>query len=337
MLNGKHENLQKFASYFLVCCCGEAGKSKICTSRPADGAGLTKYGSDDRNLQTEVLSADGDVPFGRSCSLTGRIEAGLEILTRRPAGRAAPTPLLFVHGAFAAAWCWDVHFLPWFAERGYTAHAVSLRGHGNSYGQDTIHGWSIQDYAEDVAAVVRQLEQPPVLIGHSMGGFVVQHCLDAGEIAGAVLMASVPPNGLAGPGLSLAVWNPAAALNIGSVQAMGGDRGSPSVMRDALFSSHIQHQTALAFLAKMGPESTRAMMDMYGGDLPAIDMPPSVPIHVLGASDDELIPSAFVRATARRFGTSPHILDDMGHLMMLDAEWTQAAESVLDWLHRNGL
>lgn len=269
--------------------------------------------------------------------MTRSIEAGLEILTRRPAGRAAPTPLLFVHGAFAGAWCWDAYFLPWFAERGYAAHAVSLRGHGGSYGQDTINGWSIQDYADDVATVVRHLEQPSVLIGHSMGGFVVQHCLAEEGAAGAVLMASVPPNGLAGPGLSLAVWNPAAAFNIGSVQAMGGDWGSPSVMREALFSTEMPRQTAFDFLAKMGPESTRAMMDMYGGDLPLIDMPLSVPVHVLGASDDELIPSAFVRATARRFGATPHVLDDMGHLMMLDAGWERAAESVLDWLHRNGL
>lgn len=268
--------------------------------------------------------------------MTRSIEAGLEVLTRRPGGHAAPTPLLFVHGAFAGAWCWDAYFLTWFAERGYVAHALSLRGHGGSYGQDTINGWSIQDYVDDVATVVRQFGRPPVLIGHSMGGFVVQHCLSEAESAGVVLMASVPPNGLAGPGLSLAVWNPAAAFNIGSVQAMGGDWGSPSVMRDALFSTEMNRQTAFEFLGRMGPESTRAMMDMYGGDLPTIDMPLSVPVHVLGASDDELIPSAFVRATARRFGAVPHVLDDMGHLMMLDAGWERAAESVLDWLHRNG-
>ena len=269
--------------------------------------------------------------------MTRRIEAGLEILSHRPAGRAAPTPLLFVHGAFAGAWCWDAYFLPWFAERGYAAHAVSLRGHGGSYGLDTIHGWSIQDYTDDVVTVLQGMERPPVLIGHSMGGFVVQHCLAEAEAAGAVLMASVPPSGLAGPSLSLAVWNPSAAFNIGSVQAMGGDWGSPSVMQDALFSTHMNRQTAFEFLAKMGPESTRAMMDMFGGNMPEIDMRMPVPIQVLGAADDELIPSAFIRATARRVGVEPHVLDDMGHLMMLDTGWTRAAESLLDWLHRNGL
>ncbi len=40
------------------------------------------------------------------------------------------TPLLFVHGgAFhGGAWCWDDHFLDYFAERGYHALALNLRG-----------------------------------------------------------------------------------------------------------------------------------------------------------------------------------------------------------------
>ncbi|WP_230371066.1 hypothetical protein [Paludibacterium denitrificans] len=34
-------------------------------------------------------------------------------------------PLLFVHGAYCGAWCWQQHFLPWFAARGYDCWAVS--------------------------------------------------------------------------------------------------------------------------------------------------------------------------------------------------------------------
>jgi pimeloyl-ACP methyl ester carboxylesterase len=65
-----------------------------------------------------------------------------------------PTPLLFVHGAWHGAWCWDEYFLDFFAGRGYRALAVSLRGHGNSPTPDhkmlepqwdavaeRVHGW----------------------------------------------------------------------------------------------------------------------------------------------------------------------------------------------------
>jgi non-heme chloroperoxidase len=59
-----------------------------------------------------------------------------------PAGEAHETPLLFVHGAYTAAWCWDENFLPWFAEQGYAAYAVSLSGHGPAAGGPTSTAFS---------------------------------------------------------------------------------------------------------------------------------------------------------------------------------------------------
>jgi pimeloyl-ACP methyl ester carboxylesterase len=41
-------------------------------------------------------------------------------------------PVVFVHGRVHAAWCWDEHSLDFFADHGYRALALSLRGHGAS-------------------------------------------------------------------------------------------------------------------------------------------------------------------------------------------------------------
>ncbi|PRC62971.1 alpha/beta hydrolase, partial [Mycobacterium sp. ITM-2017-0098] len=35
----------------------------------------------------------------------------LEVIDKGSASAAHPAPLLFVHGAWHAAWCWDEHFL----------------------------------------------------------------------------------------------------------------------------------------------------------------------------------------------------------------------------------
>jgi pimeloyl-ACP methyl ester carboxylesterase len=79
---------------------------------------------------------------------------------------------------------------------GYAAYAVSLSGHGGSPGRKQLDSFSILDYARDVASVVAALPAPPVLIGHSMGGFVVQKYLEEYQAPGAVLMCAVPPQGL---------------------------------------------------------------------------------------------------------------------------------------------
>lgn len=120
----------------------------------------------------------------------------LEILAA-PAAQSRPgmPPLLFIHGAYTAAWCWAEHFLPYFAQAGFNCQALSLSGHGASRRRDHLDSYSIDDYIKDVAEVTAQLPVPPVLIGHSMGGFVVQKYLEQYPAAAAVLMCSVPPQG----------------------------------------------------------------------------------------------------------------------------------------------
>lgn len=95
-----------------------------------------------------------------------------------PSASARPTPILFVHGAWHDAWCWQEHFLPYFAQHGYVAHALSFRGHGNSAGRERLRWSGIADYVTDLAQVVQRLPTPPILIGHSMGGLVVQRYLE---------------------------------------------------------------------------------------------------------------------------------------------------------------
>ncbi len=259
----------------------------------------------------------------------------LELITRRAPEPTQATPLLFIHGAFAGAWCWDEYFLSWFAERGYTAHALSLRGHGASDGREGLNDSSIADYVDDVIHAVERMPAPPLLIGHSMGGFVVQKYLEREAAAGAVLMASVPPRGLSGPSLSMAIWNPAAAFGIGSIQAFGQSWSSPAAMQDALFSASLGADQAMRHLSRMGPESAQAMVDMFGGDLPNPANMKPCPMLVMGAAEDVLIPDAFVRATARSFDAPLHIVDDIGHLMMLDNGWQAAAEGLLGWMRQN--
>jgi pimeloyl-ACP methyl ester carboxylesterase len=65
----------------------------------------------------------------------------LEIISRYPENRTRATPLLFVHGAFMGAWVWAETVLPYMAQHGYEAHAVSLRGHGQSEGRERLSGF----------------------------------------------------------------------------------------------------------------------------------------------------------------------------------------------------
>ncbi|MFC5354086.1 alpha/beta hydrolase [Azospirillum himalayense] len=255
----------------------------------------------------------------------------LEILSRRPAGPVKPVPLLFVHGAFCGGWIWDEHFLPWFAEQGWEAHAVSLRGHGASEGRERLNSFGIADYVDDVLSAVDACSAPPVLIGHSMGGMVVQRALIRRRFPGAVLMASAPPHGLLESSLRLAWSDPYVFQQMGMLMTFSNGIEAEAVRR-AMFSDRVPLELAKRYEPLMQEESQRVLLDI-GGWIPFPLLPArGARVTVLGAEEDRLIPKDQVEATARAFRTEPVFFPEMGHSMMLEPGWEAVARYVADWV-----
>jgi pimeloyl-ACP methyl ester carboxylesterase len=257
---------------------------------------------------------------------------GLELISHVPAKLSHPTPLLFVHGAFVAAWCWDDHFLPYFAQRGYAAHALSLRGHGGSAGWDTLATTSVDDYETDVKRIAQQIGAPLAVIGHSMGGMVVQRCLHKLKATAAVLMASVPPEGLLGSSMLMAARDPALFGEINLIQHAHPSFATLQGVRRAVFSDHIADEEIGKHLARMQPESQRAVFDLSWPQQFFIGRAKDVPVLVLGGEKDAFFPPGAIESTARVYGVKAEIFPGMAHAMMLEPEWQSVADRIIDWL-----
>jgi alpha-beta hydrolase superfamily lysophospholipase len=267
----------------------------------------------------------------------------LEVLVRMPQGPARATPLLFIHGAYTAAWCWDEHFLSFFAEAGYAAYAVSLSGHGGSHGRDRLDTFSIADYVADVAAVVGRLTSdstgappaPPVLVGHSMGGFVVQKYLEDHDAPGAALVCSVPPQGLMASAFGMMLQKPHLFADLNRL--MGGGRVRPDALREAMFAQPVEPEVLQRYLRLSQRESQRAIWDMTLFNLPHPARIKGTPMLIMGAEHDHLIPESLVRMTARSYSLPATILPGLGHGMMLERDWHMAAEAIAAWLEEKGI
>lgn len=256
----------------------------------------------------------------------------LEVLVRTPAGPGRATPLLFVHGAFTGAWCWEEHFLPFFAEAGYAAYALSLSGHGASRGRERLDSLSIADYVADVAETAAQLPAAPVLIGHSMGGFVVQKYLESHAAPGAVLLCSVPPQGLMSAAFGMMFSRPGLLTELNRL--MGGGQVALEALREALFAQPISVDDLSRFYRWSQPESHRAIWDMTLFNLPHPSRLAGTPLLVLGAEHDHLIAPSLVEMTARAYGTEAEIFPGLGHGLMLERDWRKPAQRIVDWLER---
>ncbi len=258
----------------------------------------------------------------------------LETISRLPKTPTHPTPLLFIHGMWHGAWCWDEFFLPFFADAGYRAAALSLRGHAGSEGK--IRGSTIADYVSDVEQAARTFETHPVLIGHSMGGFIVQKYLESREAPAGVLLASIPPYGL-WPALGRVLRrDPRIVLKALFTWNMRPVVETPEKARWGLFSADMPEEQLLKYHAKMNDESFRAFLDLLGLNL-ARPKRVETPLLVLGAEKDTVISQRDVRAAAKAYGTRAEFLPNMAHDMMLEAGWRSVATRILEWLKERGI
>jgi len=256
-------------------------------------------------------------------------EVALELLACPVDG--TPPPLLFVHGAYVGAWCWAEHWLPWFAAQGYPAYALSLRAHGRSAGRERLNNFGLADYAHDLLTAIAQLERAPILVGHSMGALVVQKALERGiDCAAAVLICPVPPFGVLPATFTLAFTRPALFAQIQAMAA--GHRVSLDALQQAMFSGPLEADRLQRIYARMQPESSRALLDMSGWGLPQPWRAARVPTLVLSAARDVLIPAALAESSARMLGADYRLLEGLGHAVMLESGWRDAARAVLEWL-----
>lgn len=259
----------------------------------------------------------------------------LEIISRYPAGNAHSTPLLFVHGAWHAAWCWDVHFLDYFAQHGFAAHALSLRGHGGSDGRRNLRWTRIADYVEDLAQAVLQLPAPPVLIGHSMGGFVVQKYLQDHASPAAVLLASVPPAGDLAITLRAARLHPMVFAKANLTLSLLPLMSTPRLACEFLFSTDLADEQVLAYWEQLQDESYLAWLDMLLFNLPKPEKV-KTPLLVLGGARDINLKPDEIEATAQAYNAQSEIITDVAHDMMLDTRWQAVAGRILVWLKERG-
>ena len=107
----------------------------------------------------------------------------LELFRRAPVGSSRGN-VLFVHGAGGDGWQWR-KLLAQVAFEGYGAHALSLSGHGTSEESEP----SLERYVRDLDEVLQTLPHDTRLVGHSLGGYLVQEALTRAHRPAAVLLA----------------------------------------------------------------------------------------------------------------------------------------------------
>ena len=234
-----------------------------------------------------------------------------EVLSAHPEATEDNPPVLFVPGLGHGAWAFAEHWLAHTAARGFAAHTVSPRAEG-----------SLRAYVHDVIQVAAGLPRQAVLVGHGAGALVVAHAL-ARYPARAAVLASPVPEGWSALGAALRA-NP-----LGTLPAIFG--AAPRLSRKQLFSADLPADAAEAYHARLSRTPARIYRQVLFATPPAAPVgdPPAL---VVGSPDDRVVPRAALDRTAARFGGAPLLFPGMAHDLMLDTNWQEPIDAIIDWL-----
>lgn len=229
--------------------------------------------------------------------------------------------IVFVHGMSHGAWCWEESFIPHFEKLGYTCVALTLPGHEKPGSTKSIY-YSLSDYVDALAALVDTLPEDPIIIGHSMGGMILQRYLVKGRCKKAILMSSVPPAGVLLPSLRILSQYPGAFKFLFQADLLGVFRQYPHLMFGAMEGSE-------NYAKLMCAESFWAYLHLL---FPIGKIKKQMPILVLGGTADELISVREIEQTASHYGAKLMLIEGGSHDLMLERSAHTFVDAIHSWL-----
>jgi pimeloyl-ACP methyl ester carboxylesterase len=247
-----------------------------------------------------------------------------------------PHPLVFVHGEWHGAWCWEEKFVPFFRRQGFLCVTLDLRGHGGSDGGERLNKWTLNDYVADLTQMVEEVDQSPILVGHSMGATISQMFASEHEVDGMVLLCPIPTLGYNEDAKRLFKdhpWVTFMAEMTGNAGRLVDDEG---LVKKLFFSSALPANAVCRYFCRFQGESMTAIRQCVKG-VGALTMCNDPPVLIIGRDHDELVSESSVHQCTCQCHGMEVILPGTGHDMMLDEGWEGAADTMLAWASANAL
>ena len=249
----------------------------------------------------------------------------IEHVVQQPRERKYTTPLLFQHGAWHGAWCWDL-WMGYFASLGYEVHAISLPGHGKSSQNKHINLYMLQNYVDVLAEEIEKVSPKPVVIGHSMGGAIVQRYLETHQLPGAVLLATLPSSGMFMMTARFARRHPLDTLI--QILTLNLSFKTPEIAQE-LFLNPKTEIDVPAFHKRL----VREAMGLQRLWFPLTKVnAEKTPVLVVGAEKDNIFTVEEQKATAKKYNAPCVIIKNQAHNLMMESAWRETADVVNDWL-----
>jgi alpha-beta hydrolase superfamily lysophospholipase len=246
--------------------------------------------------------------------------------------------VVLIHGMWMTPRSWD-NWVDHYADRGYRAIAPGWPGVKDAeetrLDPSALRGLGLTRIVDHYDAIIRELDRPPIIIGHSFGGLTTQLLLDRGLGAAGVAIATAPPKGvLLLPPSTLRAAFPALKnpLNRNGLATL-----SPKQFHYRFTNTLSREESDRIYREHYIPGTNRAFFDALGSSA-AIDFksPTRAPLLLIAGGADHISPLSLNRTIAKLQGRAASATELKGypgrpHFMAGLDGWEELADVALNW------
>jgi len=243
--------------------------------------------------------------------------------------------IIFVHGAWHGKGSWD-QFVEYFTDQGYDCVAFNFPGHDG----DQPFGYrfnGIGSYVKNLEEVAAKYKNP-ILVGHSVGGLVIQKYLEINSAGAAILLASVPFDGIPWSTISkLLVQHFDILLKVGLLQTVPVK--DQSIARKFFYQENTPAKIVEKNYQSLVPETPLTLLRIsLSGKLwlsPFKVKDSSIPRLMLYGDRDYFMTVGSQERLSKKWDCEAKLLPGFSHNMMDEQNWEQVADKINDWLKAN--
>ncbi len=251
--------------------------------------------------------------------------------------------IFMIHGMFCGRWVWK-NYTGFFERKGYRCQAVDLRFH-NVPPYDSpdprLGTTGMLDYVADLEESIRCLNEPPILMGHSLGALLAQILAGRGLGRALVLLTPAAPAGIftLKPSVirtfwrqlfSWGFWKKPFRLTLAAAKHAVFNRLPPAeherVFKKLVWESgRAATQTGFWFL---DPAKTTRIDESQI----------KCPVLVIAGAHDKITPLTVVRRVADKYKTVStfKVFAHHSHWLFAEPGWHNPAAFIYEWLQQDG-
>ncbi|RWY55661.1 alpha/beta hydrolase [Mucilaginibacter gilvus] len=249
--------------------------------------------------------------------------------------------IVFITGAFVSANSWDKWKI-YFESAGYktiapswphkNASACILRkGHPDA----AIASQRLADLTNYYAAIIQQLPEKPILVGHSIGGLITQILLQRGLAEAGIAIHSLQPQGVMTFKFSFykAGWGP-----LGFFTSSKKSYLMSFTEWQYAFTNGMEYEAQKeAYYNLAVPESKLVVRDAITSAAKVDFGKPHAPLLFLAGGKDNFMPASLNYSNFKKYSDKDSITDykefgNANHFVLGQPEWEEKAAYILNWI-----